>query len=532
MIATGIGILLLSLADPNISEWLTGLGVPVEETTQDAGSIALLGGTVLSARAGLFAPLFILDSAAFFGVVAVLLFRFLRGDDYTRRQLFWIMLSVLASAVLLATGIVATVLGPAFGMLSLLLPPIGILVAILRVNLFDVKLVFSRTLAWAILTIVIVSTFFVLVAVLGTLLVETASAVVAALVVALAFDPLRRWVQRLIDRLIYGRRSEPIYLVELVGSGISQASDLNSVVGRLADSLKLPWLAIASEQRVAAEIGTRPATAESFPLMQGAEVVGSLEVGLRNGESTLSRSDRDVMSLLTPLIAMLLRLTTVSDELVASRGRIIEATEEERRRLQRELHDGVASALGGVAFKIEGIRNRVRDDPDDVAALLEGVHADIVRVGSTLREVIHDLRPPELDTLGLAEALRQATAALPAPRADHAPIVTVRSQPERMVLPAAVELAAYRIGVEATANSLRHSTATAVTIDLTSAAGALVIRVHDDAPAMSDWTIGVGLRSMRDRAELLGGRFTASPAADGATVEVSIPIHEMVIQDA
>jgi signal transduction histidine kinase len=110
--------------------------------------------------------------------------------------------------------------------------------------------------------------------------------------------------------------------------------------------------------------------------------------------------------------------------------------------------------------------------------------------------------------------------------------VTVRSDPERMLLPAAVELAAYRIGVEATANALRHSAATEVTIDLTSAASVMQIRVHDNAPETGEWTAGVGLRSMRDRAELLGGRFTALPGTDGGTVEVMIPIHDIVRQDA
>ena len=116
--------------------------------------------------------------------------------------------------------------------------------------------------------------------------------------------------------------------------------------------------------------------------------------------------------------------------------------------------------------------------------------------------------------------------------AGREPVITVRSDPEPVLLPAAIELASYRIGVEATANALRHSTATEVTIDLTCTSSLMEIRVHDNAAELGDWKMGVGLRSIRDRAELLGGRFSAGPAAHGGTVEVAIPIHEIVSQDA
>ncbi len=531
-IVGGTGILLLSLADPGIDAWVAGFDIPADGPLFAAGSIAVLGDTVVASALPLLPLLFVVQSAAFVGMVVVLTARFARGDDRVRQQLFWILLSALSSVILLGTGVVAAVFGPAFGLLALLLPPIGILIAIMRVNLFDVKLVFSRALAWSILTTVLVIVFFALVAVLGTLLVQTASAVIAALAVALVFEPLRRVFQRLVDRLIYGRRSEPVYLVELVGSGISRAGDLPSLVSRLADSLKLPWLAIRAGERILTASGTRPAVVEIFPLRHGADEVGSVEVGLRRGQGRLGRPDREVMDLLTPFLAMLLQLTAVSEDLAASRGRIVAATEEERRRLQGDLHDGVASALGGVAFKIEGIRNRIHQHPREAIDLLAGVHDDVVRANSTLREVIHDLHPTELDTLGLVGAIREATASLQPRRETSDRVVTVNADPERMVLPAAVEVAVYRIVIEATTNALRHSAATGVTIDLTLASSVISITVHDNAARAGEWTTGVGLRSMRDRTEQLGGRFHAGPSATGGIVEAVIPVRETAGSDA
>lgn len=532
IIAGGAGILVLSLADPGIDAWVTGLGATVDGQPLTGGSIAALGHTFLVSWLPFLPLLLVAQSAAFVGVVVALIFRFARGDDQVRRQLFWILLAALTSIVLVSTGVVATAFGPAFGLLALLPPPIGILIAIVRVNLFDVKLVFSRALAWSLLTTVMIAGFFGLVAILGTLLVQAASAVVAALAVALAFDPLRRVLQRVVDRLIYGRRSEPVYLVELVGSGISRASDLQSLIGQLADALKLPWLAVRAGERTLAESGTRPAAVATFPLRHGDDELGSVEVGLRRGEDRLGRLDREVMGLLTPLLAMLLRLTAVSEDLTASRGRIVEAAEDERRRLQRDLHDGVASALGGVAFKIEGIRNLITKRPGTVVDLLAGVHDDIVRASSTLREVIHDLHPPELDTLGLVEALREATSSLRLRGEARRPTVTVSADPERLVLPAAVEVAVFRIGVEATANALRHSLATEVAVDLILSSSAMSITVRDNATTAAEWTTGVGLRSMRERTEHLGGWFRAGPHATGGVVEAVIPLRQAVSHSA
>ena len=205
------------------------------------------------------------------------------------------------------------------------------------------------------------------------------------------------------------------------------------------------------------------------------------------------------------------------------------AQEEERRRLRRDLHDGLGPSLATIAMRLESTRDLVRDDPEEAAAAIDRL-ADLAREEiAEVRRLVDGLRPPALDQLGLVTALRQ--------RAEEGAVGTPRSGRHRLhwrvvadgevdPLPAAVEVAAYRIVLEAVTNAIRHSNAETCVVRLRREDGTLVVVVRDDGTGLvAARGLGVGLISMRERAEELGGSCTVT-SGDGAgtVVEARLPV--------
>jgi signal transduction histidine kinase len=258
------------------------------------------------------------------------------------------------------------------------------------------------------------------------------------------------------------------------------------------------------------------------PLTYGGEIVGALVVGLRDGEQRLADPDRRALGLLAAPLAVAVHATVVSTELQASRERLIEAREEERRRLRRELHDGLGPALTGIAFTADAAANLV-DDPAKAAGLLNTLRRDTRAALADVRRVVEDLRPPALDELGLVGALQQRAEQL-SWRADGTAVkVRLDVPPDVPALPAAVEVAAYRIATEALTNVARHSRASSAVVRLR-CGDRLEVSVNDDGPASGSWSPGVGLQTMRERAAELGGAFSAGPSPVGGQVNASFPL--------
>jgi signal transduction histidine kinase len=251
-------------------------------------------------------------------------------------------------------------------------------------------------------------------------------------------------------------------------------------------------------------------------------VVGNLAIGLRDGEQRLAERDRRALGLVAAPLAVALHATAMSTELQGSRQRLIGAREEERRRLRRELHDGLGPALTGIAFTADAAANVV-DDPKRTAELLSTLRRDTRAALADVRRVVEDLRPPALDELGLVGALQQRAEQL-SWRADGAAVqVRLDVPPEVPALPAAVEVAAYRIATEALTNVARHSGASSAVVRLRYG-DRLEVSVSDDGQASSSWSPGVGLQTMRERAAELGGAFVAGPSPAGGLVRASLPL--------
>jgi two-component system NarL family sensor kinase len=473
--------------------------------------------------------------AAIFGsVLASLVVRYRRGGDVERRQLLWLLLAVLA--VLAYAGVPWGIFGrgPVLGLLVIPLIPAAVTVAILRYQLLDIRLVVSRALVYGVLTAAAAGAYVGLVALLDLLVrsrVSLDSAVVASIIVAIGFNPARIRLQRLIDRGLYGDRRDPVRAVSLVGERLAGTGTdgLPGVLEALCDSLRLPFAAVRFGPAEAAAHGSAPELLHSIGLSYDGARIGELIVGLRSGQRRLGQQDVAVLELLAGPLAVALQATALSAALQESRVGIVAAREEERRRLRRDLHDGLGPVLTGIAFKADAATNTLTDQPEHARELLGALRADTTAAIGDIRRLVDGLRPPALDDLGLIGSLRQQSVRL-AQRPDGGRVAVCLNAPDSLPpLPAAVEVAAYRIITEALTNAARHSSATRIEVRLSLADGdGLRIEVRDDGIAQeAEWQPGVGLTSMRERTAELGGSCQAGPdPAGGGRVVALLPLGE------
>lgn len=259
-------------------------------------------------------------------------------------------------------------------------------------------------------------------------------------------------------------------------------------------------------------------------LSAGADHVGDLAVCLPPGHLRLPQAATAVLELVAVPLAQALHAARLSEQLRVSRGRVVTALEEERRRMRRDLHDGPGPALTGIAYTTDTAVNLIAADPERAVETLRGLRADIGDAITEIRRIVYGLRPRALDELGLVDAVRRRIAPLCA--ADgRALTVTVDAPPRLPPLPAAVEVAAYRVAVEAMTNIARHSedTTARLTVRLTDPA-LLRVAVTDSGRCTVPWTPGVGIQSLHERVEEIGGTLTIDTTPEGATVTADLPL--------
>jgi two-component system NarL family sensor kinase len=465
-------------------------------------------------------------SGALLLAMVALVVRYRRATETQRRQLLWLVLAAIVMVgVTLPWSFVAGT--PVVVLFAIPLVPVAVAVAIVRHQLLDIRLVLSRALAWLLLSAGVLAGYVALVAVLDRFVsAQVGRSAVATVVVALVVAPLLPRLQRLVDRAMYGDRGDPARVASRVGERLAAGptAGLPGVVAAVREALRLPYVAVAMHSDVLAADGHMPdGSVASVVLEYGGEVVGELLVGLRPGERELSVADRNVLTLLAAPLAVAIHATGLSAQLQASRGQIVAAREEERRRLRRDLHDGLGPTLTGVALTADAAANFVDQDPAQARELLASLRTDVRTALADVRRLVYDLRPPALDELGLIPALRQRAEQM-SWRADGAALrVRVEAPDDLPALPAAIEVAAYRIATEALTNVVRHSRASAAVLQLRCGEN-LDVEITDDGRRTAPWQPGVGLQAMRERAAELGGRFEAGPSASGGRVYVSLPL--------
>lgn len=436
--------------------------------------------------------------------LGALVWRFRRGSKLARRQLLWILAAT--AIIVVAVAPWALISGtPVVVLLAVPLLPFAIAMAIVRDGLLDIRLVLARGLSYLLLSALVLAGYVMLVLAL--------SGLASALIVALLAFPLRARLQRAVEQLVYGDR-DPLRLASRVGERLL---DLPGSLAEISSALRLPYVAIAVGTDIVAAAGHPPDLIERRPLHGGAELL----VGLRGGELVLGRRDQQLLDLLAGPLGLALHATLVSRDLQQSRGRLVAAREEERLRLRRDLHDGLGPMLTGVVLAADAAANLQNRDPEQAQALLVGVRSDIRSAIAEVRRVVENLRPPALAELGLAGAL-QARAAQTSRRADGCQL-QVSIDATISALPAAVEVAAYRIATEALNNAVRHSRATTVQLRLWQDPD-LNVEILDDGAVTGFWRPGVGVAAMRERAEELGGACEAGPSPTGGAVRARLPV--------
>ena len=260
-------------------------------------------------------------------------------------------------------------------------------------------------------------------------------------------------------------------------------------------------------------VGTPTRRVCEVDLVHQGRRLGVLRAG-RRGESP-SRADVEVLTGAAPQLAAAAETVQLSRSLAAARERLVRAREEERRRLRSDLHDVLGPALAGVALGLDAVRARARRDPAAVDALVAQVQEEVRGCVTEIRSIIEGLRPPVLDELGLAGALRGHADLLAARVPGLRVTVTADELPP---LPAAVEVSAYLIGQEAVTNAVRHAAPGRIDVRVTADGTDVHVEVSDDGTGLpAQRRAGVGLRSMADRAEELGGELAVGPVDAGGT---------------
>jgi len=307
---------------------------------------------------------------------------------------------------------------------AFLLMPLSIGGAILRYRLWDIDLIINRTLVYGVLTAGVVGLYVLVVGGLGALLEVEGNMLLSLLatgLIAVAFAPLQRRLQRGVNRLIYGERNEPYRVLSRLGQRLEATLEpqavLPSVVQTVREALRLPYAAIALRQEdgltIAASVGDPAPQPLRLPLMYQGEQVGELVLGPRAGEESFAPADQRLLEDLARQAGVAVHAVRLTADLQRSRERLVMAREEERRRLRHDLHDGLGPALASMSLQLAAARNLVADRPE-AAELLATLKAQMHDAVADIRRVVYALRPPVLDELGLIAAIREY-AVEPAP---------------------------------------------------------------------------------------------------------------------
>ncbi|RKS76723.1 histidine kinase/DNA gyrase B/HSP90-like ATPase [Actinomadura pelletieri DSM 43383] len=466
-----------------------------------------------------------------FGVsIAAFTVRFRRSDPVRRAQLRWMLLALIVNVVAFASGMVLTeVLSPSLnwwiGDISLILMhaaiAVAVLVAVARYRLYDVDLLLGWTLLYAGLAAVVIGIDVAVFVLAGTFIDEPLAAVTGAGVVAVLYAPLRLRLQRWVNRVLTGR-AEPYDVVSALARRLERSMGpdelLLEVARVVAESFRSPYVRVeldrADGRTVVVEHGTARDDVVVLPFGYRGAAIGRLALVPRTG-SRLPASDQRLLADVVRQAAAAARATALTEELQRSREQLVTGIAEERRRLRRDLHDGLGPSLAAAALKIEAARNLAPKDGAAADATLESVREDLSVVLSDVRRLVHDLRPPSLDQFGLAGAVEQLMERFQ----GRSLRVRLHCAGELAALPAAAEEAAYRIVAEALANVSRHAEATRCDVRLEACEDALEVEVADDGRGVPPGAlVGVGLVGMRERAEELGGRCAVSARPGGGTL--------------
>ena len=422
-----------------------------------------------------------------------------------------------------------------------------IAISIFRYRLWDIDLVINRILVYGSLTALTMLVYIGLVSAIGSLfdgIGEPPVFFLATGLVAILFEPLHQRLQRWVNRLMYGERDDPYAVLTRLSGALKSTSDpeniLPALVIQIRQALKIPYAAIRLEQdgqqQLAAAHGEHLENLQSFPLVYQEEDIGSLLVALRAPGESFSKTDQRLLENIARQAGPAVQSVRLHNQLVRSRTQIVVEREDERRRIRRDLHDELGPILASQSLKLVAASRMIQTNPEQAKGLVDELALQSQETVQDIRRLVHGLRPPALDQLGLVEAVRDfARQRGSGILEDHEIVIEISAPPEGLPeLSAAIEVNAYRIVLEALTNAMRHAQAETCKVtfqietdaSLGSQLEALVIHISDDGKGFTaGYHEGVGLRSMRERAEEIGGRVAIEPTdSDGTLIKVWLPV--------
>lgn len=433
-------------------------------------------------------------------------------------------------------------------MVTFLLIPLSVAMAILRYRLWDIDILINRTLVYALLTASTLGLYVLIVFGASALLRaenDLFFSLLATALIAVLFQPLRQQLQLGVNRLLYGERNEPYRVLSRLGQRLQETlpaeTVLITIVETVAHALKLPYVALtqkqdepsfATEERTPlASFGTiadKSATIRVALLHQGKHL-GDLLLSPRQRGEELTNADIRLVRDLAPQIAMALHSTLLltqlqhlTSDLQRSREYLVTAREEERRRLRRDLHDGVGPQLSSQTLTLSAVKKLLYQDPESADRLLGDAIVHAQSAVSDIRRLVYALRPPALDDLGLRGALEEQITQY----RTSGILLTLEAPVPLPPLPAAIEMACYRIVQEALTNVVRHAHATCATVQLELQESQMAVEVKDNGQGLPPGVRrGVGLSALQERAEELGGTCLIETLPQGGTrVSARLPL--------
>jgi signal transduction histidine kinase len=473
----------------------------------------------------------VLTIAGFLIAMATAVLRYRRSSGADRDRMRWLIWAVVVMALTL-TAVAVADLGSAVDAVIVVvavLPVAAMTVGVVRPTVVPVENLLVRTLVLGAVALSLLALDLHVVAVLSHTLGDLGQrrlVTVVLLVTALGYGPLRQRLFRLVQAWILGSRGNRYDVMAGLAANLESIEDgpaqLAAVAHAVADAFGVGYVAVEVDrpggERLTATFGDRPTEVRTLPITYRESEVGRLVLPARGLRSRLSSRDEKLLGDLVRQAATAARTSRLAEELQSSRERLVNTREEERRRIRRDLHDGLGPAMAGVVYQLEAARLLVESDPDRATAQIDSVRDHVQEIVADVRRLVHELRPPTLDDRGLVGAVRQLAENQPLPiEVDAADLGT---------LSAAVEVAAYRIVAESLTNVVRHAGAGSARVRLERTDGDLAVEVTDDGVGIGeDVQAGVGLLSVRERAAELGGRTHVScPPSGGTVVRAVLPL--------